>query len=231
MSPNIGSGISILPRFGLVMFLGLIANTATAQTIQGSATYRERMALPPTAVFEAALEDVSRADAPAETIARTRIASPGNPPIAFTIAYDPAKILPDHRYVVRARILLEDKLLFASDTATPVITRGSPTSVSILLRRVGAGQTAPPLMPAPDLSKEPIGRRSSWRENQHPRGVRTARPICCFRREAACLALMGATGSWAATNGKERPSRSAGWPGPRWRASTQGRWSARFETR
>jgi uncharacterized lipoprotein YbaY len=77
------------------------------------------------AVFEAALEDVSRADAPAETIARTRVASPGNPPIAFTIAYDPARILADHRYVVRARILLDDKLLFTTDTATPVITRSS----------------------------------------------------------------------------------------------------------
>jgi uncharacterized lipoprotein YbaY len=33
-----------------------------AQSIQGTATYRERMAMPPAAVFEAALEDVSRAD-------------------------------------------------------------------------------------------------------------------------------------------------------------------------
>ena len=45
------------------------------------------MTLPPAAIFEAALEDVSRADAPAETIAHTRVASPGNPPIEFTITY------------------------------------------------------------------------------------------------------------------------------------------------
>jgi putative lipoprotein len=115
-----------------------------AQSIRGTATYRERMALPPAAVFEAALEDVSRADAPAETIARTRVASPGNPPISFTLAYDPGKILPDHRYVVRARILLDDKLLFTSDTAAPVITRGSPTNVSILLHRVGAAPSGAP---------------------------------------------------------------------------------------
>jgi hypothetical protein len=60
-----------------------IASTAMAQSIQGTATYRERMTLPPAAVFEAALEDVSRADSPADSIARTRVASPGNPPIAF----------------------------------------------------------------------------------------------------------------------------------------------------
>ncbi len=143
MSFNIGIGTRLLARAALASFLVLIAHTAMAQSIQGTATYRERMALPPAAVFEAALEDVSRADAPSEVIARTRVASPGNPPIAFTIAYDPARILTDHRYVVRARILLDDQLLFTTDAATPVITRGSPTSVSMVLRRVGAGQTAP----------------------------------------------------------------------------------------
>ena len=124
----------------------LAGNSAFAQSIEGTATYRERerTALPTAAVFEAALEDVSRADAPAETIARTRVASPGYPTIAFTIAYDPAKIIPSHRYVVRARVLVDKKLLFATDTATPVITGGSPSSVSMLLRRVDAGQVTPP---------------------------------------------------------------------------------------
>jgi putative lipoprotein len=64
-------------------------------SIQGSATYRERMALPPAAIFDATLEDASRADAPASVVASTRVASPGNPSIAFTITYDPAKILSD----------------------------------------------------------------------------------------------------------------------------------------
>jgi putative lipoprotein len=115
--------------------------TALAQSvIEGTATFRERMTLPPTAVFEGVLEDVSRADAPAETIARTRIPSPGNPPIAFTIAYDPAKITANRRYVVRARILLDDKPLFTTDTAYPVITGGSPSKVAVMLRRVRAGQ-------------------------------------------------------------------------------------------
>jgi heat shock protein HslJ len=130
-----------LPSVALGLFLAMLPDTAMAQSIAGTATFRERMALPPAAVFEAVLEDVSRADAPAATVARTRVASPGNPPIAFTIAYDPARILPEHHYAVRARILLDGKLLFASDTATPVITRGNPTSVSILLRRVRADQT------------------------------------------------------------------------------------------
>ena len=58
--------------------------------LTGTATYRERIALPADAVFEATLEDVTRADAPAEVIGRTRMDSPGNPPFKFEIAYDPA---------------------------------------------------------------------------------------------------------------------------------------------
>jgi putative lipoprotein len=121
-----------------------MASAAMAQSIEGTATYRERMALPPGAVFEALLEDVSRADAPAATIAQARIPSPGNPPIAFTIAYDPSKILGGRRYVVRARILVDGKPLFVTDTSTPVLGGGSASKVSLMMRRVGVGQTPPP---------------------------------------------------------------------------------------
>jgi uncharacterized lipoprotein YbaY len=124
----------------LAVLVWLIANTAAAQTITGTATYRERLTLPPAAVFVVALEDVSRADAAAETIARSRFAAFGTPPIAFTISYDPARIRPDHTYSVRAWIVLDDRMLFTTDTAVPVLTRGNPAKVSILLRRVGAGQ-------------------------------------------------------------------------------------------
>jgi uncharacterized lipoprotein YbaY len=62
----------------------LAANSALAQTVQGIATCRERTAPPLTAVVEAAPEEVTRADAPGETIARTRIAAPGNRRVAFT---------------------------------------------------------------------------------------------------------------------------------------------------
>jgi putative lipoprotein len=139
--------------------LSVIAFSATAvraQTIQRTASYRERMALPPGVVLEATLDDVSRADAPATTIASTRVTSPGNPPITFTIGYDPAAIVQTRRYIVRVRIVVDGKLLFTSETATPVITQGNPTTVSLMLRRVGAGQaagaTAPPAQSAAPLS-------------------------------------------------------------------------------
>lgn len=123
------------------MFFGLTAGTAMAQSIEVTATYRERMSLPPKAVLEAVLEDVSRADAPAQPIASIRLPSPGNPPFAFTIAYDPARIQSNHQYAVRARILVDEEPRFTTDTATPVITNGNPTKVSLMLRRVATSQT------------------------------------------------------------------------------------------
>jgi putative lipoprotein len=106
--------------------------------IEGTATYRERIALPPGAEFEAVLQDVSIADAPAMQIARTLIADAPNPPIRFTIPYEPGKIDAGRHYSVRAVIRVEGKLWFTSDKDYPVLTRGAGHSVDILMKRVPA---------------------------------------------------------------------------------------------
>jgi para-nitrobenzyl esterase len=100
------------------------------------------MALPPDAVFEAQLEGVSRADAPAEVIAKTLLPSPGNPPIRFSIGYDPARIQDGHAYVVRARILVDGKPFFTTTESHLVLTRGNPDSISIMLCRAEARSAA-----------------------------------------------------------------------------------------
>jgi putative lipoprotein len=107
---------------------------ASEATVTGTATYRERIALPPGAVFEATLEDVTRADAPAEVLGRSRTESAGNPPYQFSIAYDPSRIDPSHRYAVRAKVTHEDRLMFTTDTHHPVITGGNPGHVDMLMR-------------------------------------------------------------------------------------------------
>jgi putative lipoprotein len=76
------------------------------------------MALPSNAVFEATLEDVSKADAPAEMIGQARIEGPANPPIRLQITYDPSDIDPSHRYAVRARILVGGKPFFTTTSTT-----------------------------------------------------------------------------------------------------------------
>ncbi len=126
--------------------VGLLPVNLWAQTITGTATYRERIALPPDAAFEATLEDVSRADAPAEVIGRARIQPVGQVPIRFQIRYDSARIEPAHRYSVRGRITRHDVLLFTTTLNYPVLTQGAGTAVELLLRQIE------PTQPKPDRS-------------------------------------------------------------------------------
>jgi putative lipoprotein len=137
--------IAILFESGarLALFVGVIlaAGAASAQSIDGTASYRERIALPQGAVLEVTLEDVSRADAPADVIATTRLTSPGNPPIKFSLPYDAKRIVSNRQYVVRARIVHDGALMFTTDTGVAVLTRGAPATATLMLRRV-AGQPA-----------------------------------------------------------------------------------------
>jgi putative lipoprotein len=109
---------------------------ATSQSvITGTVTYRNRSALPPTAVIEVTLADVSLADAPAKVISTQRIEAGGKqPPFVYELPYDPAQIDPRMTYSVGARITEGSELLFISDTVNPVLTRGAPmTDVDILV--------------------------------------------------------------------------------------------------
>jgi putative lipoprotein len=134
--------LSLMADAGTYEFEPVNSEEKAATVVKGTATYRERMTSPPNAVFESTLEDVSRADAQAEQIGQTRIEHPGNPPIAFEISYDSSRINPSHRYTVRARVLVDGKVLFTTDQNYPVLTSGHGNEVSLLLRRVGpSGQT------------------------------------------------------------------------------------------
>jgi putative lipoprotein len=109
---------------------------ATAR-VTGTVAYRERIALPPTAVITVQLVDVSRADAPATVIARQALPTAGRQvPFSFSLEYDPATIQTPHTYAVQVRIEDDGKLLFISDTLHAVITRGGPTHVDIIVRKV-----------------------------------------------------------------------------------------------
>ncbi|HEX6828787.1 MAG TPA: YbaY family lipoprotein [Burkholderiales bacterium] len=126
-------------RLAAASVLAAFAATGWAQAlVTGTATYRERIALTPDAVLEVTLEDVSRADAPAVVLGRARVEPAGQVPIRFEIAYDPAQIDDSHSYTLRARISAGGRLMFTTDRAYPVITRGNPTEVELILRRFSA---------------------------------------------------------------------------------------------
>jgi uncharacterized lipoprotein YbaY len=128
--------------------LALLTTVAVAQdtmTVTGTATYRERMALPSNAIFEATLEDASRAGAPTAVIGHTRLENPGQPPFRFSISYDPSKIEQTHSYSVRARITSGGKLMFITDQSHPVLTRGNGNQVPMMImKRAGSSLSGGP---------------------------------------------------------------------------------------
>lgn len=111
------------------------ASTAPAPVAKGQVTgsvlYRERIMLPPTATVTVSLADTSLMDAPAKVI-DTQVLTGGSPPYKFTLNYDPAQIVANHTYTVSARIEVDGKLRFITDTHTPVITRGAPNHVEMI---------------------------------------------------------------------------------------------------
>jgi len=129
---------------------------ARAGSLSGTAAYRERIALPPDAVFEAVLIDAAIADAPARELGRVRLQPAGQPPFRFTIPYRDGDVTPAGRYTVRATVRQGERLLFTTDTFTPVLNGGPSQALSLQLVAV---QTGRPLLPSLPLGRLP----ASWR--------------------------------------------------------------------
>jgi putative lipoprotein len=130
--------------------LGVLVPAGTAlaatATLRGSVFYRERIALPPDAIVEVKLIDVSLADAPARTIAETRIRGRRSP-TRYVLRFDRSQILPRRRYALQARILHGDRLLFTSTTHHGIFD-GRPDRTDIRVERVAAAPAAGPASPA-----------------------------------------------------------------------------------
>ena len=119
-------------------------SAAGLASLSGTVGYVVRMALPPSAIIEVKLQDVSRADTSATVIGEEKITvGERQVPVPFELKFDPATIDPQHAYSVSARILVDGQLRFISDRAYPVLTQGNPVHVELLLKPV-----SPPSAPA-----------------------------------------------------------------------------------
>lgn len=119
----------------LASTLGACAAQPAADTITitGTATYRERVALPPGAVLEVSVRDVSLMDAPSVVMASLQrpIASV---PQSFSLAIERQRLDPRARYSVHASIRSADqRLLFITDQSYPVINHGGGTQADLVL--------------------------------------------------------------------------------------------------
>ncbi|MGB5975662.1 MAG: YbaY family lipoprotein [Nodosilinea sp.] len=105
-----------------------------SSSVTGTVSYRPRVAMPPNAVLDVSLIDVSRADAPAVTIAsQSTVFGDRQVPIPFELVYDPNQIDSRLSYAVQARILVDGQLRFTSTSRVGVITQGNPTAVEIIV--------------------------------------------------------------------------------------------------
>ena len=119
-------------------------DTRSAAVVSGTVIYRQRSALPPNASINVQLQDVSVQDTKAKLIAQIQIRSEGKQvPIPFRLPYKRARIDTSHSYAVRATITLGSEMIFTSTSSYPVITRGAPTVVSILVEPVRSASPSP----------------------------------------------------------------------------------------
>lgn len=101
-------------------------------SVVGTVTYLERIALPPEAVVDMELVNVTTG----RRIAQNTIIDPGQVPISFELFYDPSLIRPSDVYQINARIRVGNDVWFRNTTAYSVITGGNPNQVEMVLTRV-----------------------------------------------------------------------------------------------
>jgi putative lipoprotein len=131
---------------GLVLGLQTVAAMAETRVLSGTVTYRERMALPPSAMLEVKLVDVSLADAPSTTIAEVSKPVTGQVPIPYELTFDRARIQPRRSYALQARITVDGQLWFITTARHSVFT-GEADSTDILVQRVGNSGADSPAAP------------------------------------------------------------------------------------
>ena len=127
-----------LVGLGLIFLISVASVTIAGESNQvtGSVTYRERIALPPTARVEVRLLDVSLQDVAAKTIAEQSIPVTHQVPIPFELVYDSTVIDERYTYAVRATIYDGDKMLFTTDTHYGVLTRDNGDHVDLVLIKI-----------------------------------------------------------------------------------------------
>lgn len=128
---------TMLLTAGLMSGCAMMDRSSDMRQISGTVTYRERMMVPPDATVTVALEDVSLADAPADQIAETSFKADGAPPWNYTLTYDPARIMEHRRYNLRAKVTRDDKLLFITTGAHPVVPALQMEPVDVVVSRAG----------------------------------------------------------------------------------------------
>jgi uncharacterized lipoprotein YbaY/heat shock protein HslJ/uncharacterized lipoprotein NlpE involved in copper resistance len=127
----------LAPFFVMFSIIGCTTQgetTSESVTVSGTAAYRQRIAMPPNAVLNVRVEDVSRTDTAATLLAETSEAFDDRQvPIAFQLKVPNASINPDSSYNLRANISVDRQLRFTTTRSYPILTRGAGNKLDLLL--------------------------------------------------------------------------------------------------
>lgn len=135
------AGALDLKRDGRTILVLTSQRVSAEGHVTGTIRYLQRMTLPKTAEIEVKLLEVSPSadavlpDDNAQGVKEELITANGRQvPIKFDLTYDPYAIDPKLRYVIRARIINNNRLLFNTIDWYPVITFGYPDSVDVIIK-------------------------------------------------------------------------------------------------
>ncbi|HEY6074708.1 MAG TPA: YbaY family lipoprotein [Anaerolineales bacterium] len=113
---------------------GLGAPVLSGTVSMGKIPYNDRVVLPGMAMVHVELMDISGKGNRVVTLGEETIwLAAGKLPVDFRIAYDPSRIDPTHVYIVRARIMEGEKVLFLNTTPYYVLTNGASGKVNIVV--------------------------------------------------------------------------------------------------
>jgi putative lipoprotein len=120
----------------LAMCLGAGGAMADFQTLNGSVLYREKIALPPEALVEVTLEDVSKMDVKSTVLARQTLKPSGQVPVAYQLTYDDEMVEARGRYSVRAVIRVGDDVMWRSTQSFAALTGDAPETVDVVVEKM-----------------------------------------------------------------------------------------------
>lgn len=107
----------------------------TAAGVRGTILCRERITLTRQATLTVRLRDVTYASWQNVEVGKHVIPNPPQPPIPFSIQFDPASIYPDHKYAVDAWLVDRGEIVLQSSAPTPVNPLAGASALQVTLVR------------------------------------------------------------------------------------------------
>lgn len=107
-----------------------------SMVITGTASYAQNLALAPDATVSVALYEMSPAGVGIRVISRKTMSVTGSAPVAWEVAYDPAKVVAGKRYGVIVTVT-SGKNIYRNSRPLMVISRaGETASVNVAMRKI-----------------------------------------------------------------------------------------------